>query len=63
MGVNTAIYGVLRYHTGVILTNLKFFEDLSWSEMEEVLEEEVAEFLNEREHAKKVKTTKKVKNV
>jgi len=43
--------------------NLEFFEDLSWSEIKEVLEGEVAEFLNERERAKKVKNAKKVENM
>ena len=38
MGVNTAVYGVLRNYTGVILMNFEFFEDLSWTELEGVLE-------------------------
>ena len=32
------IYGVLWDYTGAILMNLEFFEDLSWTELEEVLE-------------------------
>jgi len=63
MGVNTAVYGVLRDHTGAILMNLEFFEDLSWSVIEEVLEGEAAKFPNEQERAEKVKNAKKVKNV
>ena len=31
-------YGVLWDYMGVILMNLEFFEDLSWTELEEVLE-------------------------
>ena len=33
-----AIYRVLQDYTGVILMNLEFFEDLSWTELEGVLE-------------------------
>ena len=34
-----AIYGVLWDYVGAILMNLELFEDLSWTELEGVLEE------------------------
>ena len=58
-----AVYRVVRDHTGAILMNLEFFEDLSWSVIKEVLEGEAAKFLNEQECAEKVKNAKKVKNM
>ena len=42
---------------------LEFFKDLSWSVIKEILEGEAAKFLNEQEHAEKVKNAKKVENI